>query len=266
MKFRFGEQSFLVSGLIYNVRNRLGMGWPEEIYHQALVEALKHEGVPVLSKERKEIVHRGVGVHVFECDIMLWEKIILELKALPYSGFAAVHQAQIIHYLKCWNKGLGMLVNFAKPKVEIKRMLWDDPPLDLSENYEKIKPIMAENDMQVLQQIRQVILEIGEQYGLGYPESMYRKILAIELEACGLACLMNLMIPARWHERKLMDYETEHLLVANRYLVNVRSILERPPKYDFARMKTYLNVLGLSIGLIINFGKRQLQIFGIDPN
>jgi GxxExxY protein len=125
---------------------------------------------------------------------------------------------------------------------------------------------MAENDMQVLQQIRQVILEIGEQYGLGYPESMYRKILAIELEACGLACLMNLMIPARWHERKLMDYETEHLLVANRYLVNVRSILERPPKYDFARMKTYLNVLGLSIGLIINFGKRQLQIFGIDPN
>ena len=115
---------------------------------------------------------------------MVWDKIILELKVLPYSGFAASHLAQIIHYLKCWHKGLGIL--------------------------------------------------------------------------------MNLTIPARWREHRLMDYETEHLLVANRFLVHVRSIFEKPPKYDFARMKTYLNALDQNIGLIVNFGKKQLQIFGVD--
>lgn len=36
MEFRFGEESFLVQGLIFDVRNRLGMGWPEEVYHQAI--------------------------------------------------------------------------------------------------------------------------------------------------------------------------------------------------------------------------------------
>ena len=43
-------------------------------------------------------------------------------------------------------------------------------------------------------------------------------------------------------------------------------MLNQPTGYDFARTKTYLSSLGLKFGLIVNFGKRQLQIYGVSPD
>ncbi len=49
------------------------------------------------------MTHRDVEINTFECDLMVWDLIILELKVLPFTGFAPAHYAQVIHYLKCWN-------------------------------------------------------------------------------------------------------------------------------------------------------------------
>jgi hypothetical protein len=43
-------------------------------------------------------------------------------------------------------------------------------------------------------------------------------------------------------------------------------MLDQPARYDFARTKTYLNNLGLKFALIVNFGKGQLQIYGVNPD
>ncbi len=82
----------------------------------------------------------------------------------------------------------------------------------------------------------------------------------------GLRCQAGVEIPARWDGRILAQQSSEYLLVEDSYLLNIRSLLDHPPGYEFARTKTYLNSLGLKIGLIVNFGKKQLQIYGVSSD
>ena len=260
---RYEKQTYELRGLIFELRKTLRTGWPEEIYHQGLVQLLQEKNIPVASKPRKSIVHRGVEVHLFECDLLVWDLIILELKVLPFTNFAPSHQAQIIHYLKCWRKDLGLLVNFGPPRAKIKRIVWDEPLLDIHEDYDEIRPYLSETDRVSLRRVRQAILAVGHQYGLGYPETMYQQITAIDLEYRGLSCTTNIELLAKRGETTLARYQSDHLLVADKYLFNIRSILERPAPYEFLRTRTYLDILGLQFGFVVNFGKKQLQIYGI---
>jgi GxxExxY protein len=263
-KLRHEEQTYNLRKLIFQVHNDLKAGWAEEIYHQALFQLLQGQGIPACFKPRKSIFHRGVEVHTFEADLIVWDLIILELKMMPQiSSFAPSHYAQIIHYLKCWSKDLGLLVNFGPTKVQIERIVWDEPTLDVYENYDAVKADFSATDRLYLRQVRKIILGAAQEYGIGYPATMYRHILAIELEHNGLNCLPDVIVPARFGDRILAQHATDHLLVAERYLMNVRSLYLRPPAYEFMRTKTYLNQLGLEFGLLLNFGKKQLQIYGV---
>lgn len=261
---RYKQQTHQLRGLIFRVRNELKAGWSENIYHQALVQLLQDNHIPVSSKLRRTLSHRNTEVHIFEPDLIVWDKIILELKALPYqTNFIGEHYAQIIHYLKFFGKDLGLLVNFGPAQVKIKRVLWDEPTFDLFEDYDRIKPDMAGTDKEYLRQIRHHILEITRQYGLGYPETVYRKLIAIEMGHQALACTTDFEVPVRWKEAVLDYHKTPLLLIADNYLVHVRSLLDHPTEYDFTRMKTYLTSLDLKFGLVVNFGRKQLQIYGV---
>lgn len=260
---RHEERTYELRRLIFEVRKKLKAGWGEEVYHQGLVQLLRDEGVPIQSKPRKTVVHRGIEVQRFECDLIVWDLIILELKVLPSTSFAPVHYAQLIHYLKCWEKDLGLLVNFGPTRAQVERFVWDEPELKVHEDYDLIRDDITDADRFYLRQVRQCILAVGHQYGLGYPDSMYRRIAAIEMNHHGLSCQMDIEIPARWDGHVLAQHSSDHLLVKDTYLLNIRSLLDYPSRYDFARTKTYLNSLDLKFGLIVNFGKRELQIFGV---
>lgn len=215
------------------------------------------------SKVRRAINHRGVQVHLFECDLLVWDLIILELKALTHAKLASIHQAQLFHYLKCWEKDLGLLVNFGGTRVEIERLIWDEPDLEIEESYDLIKPYFTETDRAHLRQVRAVILAIGRQYGLGYPETVYRRIIELEFRHQGLNCSGDVMVPVQWQGTVLREDKIDHLLVEGRYLASIRALIDFPSRLEFARTRNYLQHLGLQFGLVVNFGKRQLQIYGV---
>jgi GxxExxY protein len=212
------------------------------------------------------MIHRDVEVHLFECDLIVSDLIILELKVLPFTNFAPAHYAQLIHYLKCWNKDLGLLVNFGSTRAQIERVMWNEPELDIHQDYDLIKSRMNEKDRLYLRQVCQHILAISRQYGLEYPETVYRSLVAIEIRHHGLDCQTEFAIPVKLDNKVLAQHKSNHLLVENNYLLNIRSLLDGPSRYDFAQTKTYLNSLGLKLGLIINFGKKQLQIYGVNSD
>lgn len=62
LDLQYGDQTYELRGLIYKVRNELKAGWPEEIYHQALVRLLQEKDIPALSKPRHSLLHRDVEV------------------------------------------------------------------------------------------------------------------------------------------------------------------------------------------------------------
>jgi GxxExxY protein len=261
---RHEEKTAVLRSLIFKVRNELKGGWSEEIYHQALAHTLRDADIPFISKPRRPFTHHGVELHLFEPDLIVWDSIILELKALPYQKeFTGEHYAQIIPYLKFWQKDLGLLINFGPSRVPIKRVIWDESELELSEEYSAIKPHLSPQDKLFLRQVRQRIIELAHQYGLGYPETIYRKLAAIEMERQNLKCVSDISVTPQWNNRKLPRHLTPYLQIGDNYLVHIRSLLLYPPAPDFQAMKTYLEHLGLQFGLMVNFGQRELQIYGV---
>lgn len=261
---RHADKTQKLLGLIFRVRNELKAGWSEDVYHQALLKLCETEGVPVITKPRTVMLHRGIEIHIFEPDLIVWDLIILELKALAYqTQFTGDQYAQLIHYLKYYSKDLGLLINFAPKRVQTKRILWDEPVLTIHEDYDRIMPLLLEQDRPPLRQIRECILTIGQQYGLGYPESVYRKLILVEATSCGINCIEEVGIPVIWNGERIAHQKTQHMLMENKFLIHLRSLLDYPTEYDFTRLKTYLVSLHLSIGLVINFGREQLQIYGV---
>ncbi|MEM9774771.1 MAG: GxxExxY protein [Chloroflexota bacterium] len=269
MELLYKKETKILRGLIYEVRNELGGGWSEEIYHQALLHNLAENKIPFQSKPRFPLTHRETEVYSFEPDVVVWDKIILELKVLPKfkdKNFPSENEAQIIQYLKRFEKKLGMLVNFAPSRVGIKRMAYEPPKMEVSEDYERIKGKLAEPDRKLLQRIREVILEFGQTYGTGYSERVYRSLLALEFIDKSIKCNREVQLCPSWKNQKLGTQYTNHLLVEDKFLILVKSAIDHPSAYDFIQTQSFLEALNLSVGLVLNFGKNKFQIIGTAVN
>ena len=210
---RHQKLTYELRGIIWEARRRLKTGWPEDVYHQGVVQILEEKGVPVMSKPRKMLVHRGIDVHLFECDLIARDLIILELKSLPFTSFASKHYAQIINYLKVWGKDLGLLVNFGPMRADIERVACDEPEFTVHEDYSAIGSEMIGKDRDCLSRLRESILDVGQQYGLGYSEVVYRTIAAIEFQHAALCCNTQVEVPARLDGRVLAHMSSDHLLI-----------------------------------------------------
>ncbi|GIK57457.1 MAG: GxxExxY protein [Chloroflexi bacterium] len=253
-----------IIGLIFKVRNEMGAGWSEEIYHQALLYLAQKNGIPAQSKPHRSLIHRGVEIYTFEPDMIIWDKIILELKVLlNHKGkeFPPINQAQLLQYLNFYKKELGVLINFAHPKVGIKRMLFEPPAFDIDEDYERMLPHVTESDKQILREVQRHVKMIAAHYGLGYSETLYRKLIPVELAYQKIPCISDVTVPAVWEDQMLGRQSTPYMLIADRFLLHVRSSLEMIPPHDFLKTRTYLKALSLTVGWIVNFGHNQLQIY-----
>jgi GxxExxY protein len=70
-------------GCLFEVHSSLGVGYDEPAYHKALERRFRKRGIKHRSEERKALTHRGRHVREFKADLVTFDKIILELKALP---------------------------------------------------------------------------------------------------------------------------------------------------------------------------------------
>ncbi len=108
-----------IIGVCYEVANELGHGFLESVYQKALAMALEQEGLRVAQQVPLKVSFRGEIVGEFLADIVVEDTVILELKAV--SALASEHSAQLINYLKASGQDVGLLVNFGRPSIEVKR-------------------------------------------------------------------------------------------------------------------------------------------------
>lgn len=103
----------------FEVSNELGIGFIESVYEKALLVALKQKGLKAESQVSINVKFRQVIIGEFYADILVEDKILLELKAV--NSFVNEHKVQIINYLKASSLEVGFLVNFGNPKLEYRR-------------------------------------------------------------------------------------------------------------------------------------------------
>ena len=108
-----------IIGCAFQVSNELGAGFLESVYEKAMLVALKDEGIAAVSQKPIEVTFRGQTVGTFLADLLVEDKVIVELKAAK--AIAPEHQAQTINYLNATGIEVGLLINFGNPKLEYKR-------------------------------------------------------------------------------------------------------------------------------------------------
>lgn len=104
----------------FEVSREMGVGFVEAVYENALLVALRQKGLKVEQQIPLKVRFRNVVVGEFRVDVLVEEKVLLELKAV--SRIAPEHKAQTINYLKATGIEVGLLINFGAPKVEYYRL------------------------------------------------------------------------------------------------------------------------------------------------
>ena len=106
-----------------NVSHGLGAGFLEKVYENALCIELTQAGILFQCQQQFDISYRDENVGNYIADIVVDDRLLIELKAL--SGFSKEHDAQVMNYLKASGLTVGLLLNFGVTRLGIRRIVWN---------------------------------------------------------------------------------------------------------------------------------------------
>lgn len=99
-----------VIGIFYAVYNELGHGFLESVYENSLALALRETGIAAVQQAPLRVEFRGRTVGEFRADLLVDDRLIVEIKAV--SRLAPAHEVQLVNYLKATGIRVGLLMNF----------------------------------------------------------------------------------------------------------------------------------------------------------
>ena len=118
----FKEECFLIVGLCMKIHTKLGKGFKEVVYKDALEIELKKNKIIYQREKSFNILYEDVILpHCFNADFLVYNSIIIEIKAA-----SQIHPAnfkQTINYLKASQIKLGILINFGEEKLKFQRIV-----------------------------------------------------------------------------------------------------------------------------------------------
>ncbi len=122
-KLMYQDESFAVLGAAIEVHKVLGSGFLEAVYQEALEIELADRKVPFEPRKGLAVCYKGKPLRkAYEADLVCFEKIIVELKALD--RLSGKEEAQILHYLKASGMRVGLRINFGSHgRLEWKRYI-----------------------------------------------------------------------------------------------------------------------------------------------
>ncbi len=107
----------------YTVYNKMGYGYLESVYERCMLIELADIGLNVEVQKPLKVLYKGQIVGDFVADVIVNDTVIVELKSV--SKIVKAHEIQLVNYLVSTNKPVGLILNFAKDKVEVKRKVKD---------------------------------------------------------------------------------------------------------------------------------------------
>lgn len=122
-KFLHREITERIIGVYYHVYNELGHGFLEAVYQRAMTIALGEAELRANDRLKIVVRFRGHQVGEYVPDLLVDDKVIVELKAVE--SLTSSHESQLMNYLKATDCEVGLLLNFG-PKVHIKRFAFSN--------------------------------------------------------------------------------------------------------------------------------------------
>lgn len=108
-----------IIGCAMRVHSALGPGFLESVYQRALAHELRKAGLKVECEKPIAVHYDGVVVGDFSADLLVEDRVMLELKA--NQTLALVNEVQLVNYLTATGVEVGLLLNFGAERLEFKR-------------------------------------------------------------------------------------------------------------------------------------------------
>ena len=118
---KLDDLSHRIIGVAIDVHKKLGPGFQEKIYEEALLKEFQKSGIGYEKQKVVRVDYNGVNLGNQRIDLLVDGEVILEIKAC--TKIIPIHRDQVISYLKTVNKKLGLILNFGKRRLEIKRVV-----------------------------------------------------------------------------------------------------------------------------------------------
>jgi len=117
--FIYSEITDLIIKAFYNVYNKLGYGFLEKVYENAMMIELKKLGLNAEKQKQLKVYYDNFEIGEYFADIIINNCVIIELKAAE--AIIPEHEAQLVNYLRATDIEVGLLLNFGKePKFKRK--------------------------------------------------------------------------------------------------------------------------------------------------
>jgi GxxExxY protein len=111
-----------IIGCAIEVHKKLGPGFIESIYENAFIIELQRRGLPFERQKEVAIRYDGDEVGKHRLDLIVADTIVVELKAIR--NIEDIHFVIVRSYLKALSKEHGLLINFSRKVLEVKRVIF----------------------------------------------------------------------------------------------------------------------------------------------
>lgn len=123
----YKNESYKITGALFNVHNKLGRGFLESVYSEALSIEFDNIGIPYEQEKKLETYYGDVKLKkYFRADFVCYDSIVVELKNSPF--ITKNYEDQLMNYLMATKFKLGIIVAFGAPRVLYKRII--NPNID----------------------------------------------------------------------------------------------------------------------------------------
>lgn len=109
----------VIKDAAYQVRKGLSYGFLESVYQNALIFELRSRGIKAEKETPIAVYYKGVIVGEFRADILVDDKVIIEIKAVRELN--AMHEIQLVNYLSATGLEYGYLINYGSENYRIIR-------------------------------------------------------------------------------------------------------------------------------------------------
>jgi GxxExxY protein len=116
------DETYKILGACIKVHKKLGNGFSESVYLEALAKELATSDIPFEQEKKLPVFYEGTRLDTyFVADFVCFETIILDIKSLAFINQNM--KQQVLKFLKSTNLEIGYLVNFGEKNLTWKRYI-----------------------------------------------------------------------------------------------------------------------------------------------
>jgi len=245
--------TYKINGCLFRVHNNLKKIWNENIYETACQLDLQAQGLQAECQKKFEVFYFDQRVGHYKIDILVENTVIIELKAVQ--EVLPLHKAQLISYLKGYNKPVGILANFGEPSLSHRTFANKFDQNALKDTYDFAKVQIKEKHK--IKDLLEIANRILVTLGVGYLAQIYRRAFYYELKLSKIEFDVIKELKANYLDQYVGSKEVNFFIVGD-LLLSVVAVQELN-RESLSEFVSYMKYLKCKRGLIFNFNALHLD-------